>query len=332
MISRQPASGGEGELNLVDPAAVINDPQAGALAEGFQQESRIKAQVVQAEVVNAINQARKQMSSEPDAAAENLRLVLQNVRQAAELNPDVRDQLSDQLRTALREAARRKVEVEFRRQQEQESMAAARERQLITDNLLRDQQKLKQLMERFDSLMSEGKYRDCRRGSRGRGDEDRPECPGAAQAALFARTMDYDQQQMDVHQAQQKAFVDTLYLVDKSAIPFPDDPPIVYPSAEIWQQLTIRRKDKYSSMDLAKTSPAEKKIKDALKSETKMEFVDTPLSQVIDYLKNYHNIEIQLDTKVLSEAGITSDTPVTKDLKGITLKSALRLMLRDWGM
>ena len=89
--------------------------------------------------------------------------------------------------------------------------------------------------------------------------------------------MGYYQEQMAVHLAQQKAFVDTMYLVDKRAIPFPDDPPIVYPSAEIWQQLTIRRKDKYSSMDLAKTSPAEKKIKDALKSETKMEFVDTPL-------------------------------------------------------
>ncbi len=76
VISRPPASGGEGELNLVDPAAVINDPQAGALAEGFQQERRIIAQVIQAEVVNAINQARKQMScrtgrgcGEPEADA-----------------------------------------------------------------------------------------------------------------------------------------------------------------------------------------------------------------------------------------------------------------------
>ena len=59
--------------------------------------------------------------------------------------------------------------------------------------------------------------------------------------------------------------------------------------------------------------------------------MDTPLAQVIDYLKNYHNILIKLDTKVLSDAGITSDTPVTEDIKGITLKSALRMMLRDLG-
>ena len=98
-----------------------------------------------------------------------------------------------------------------------------------------------------------------------------------------------------------RRYVDTLYQVEKSFIPFPDDPPIVYPDAEIWQQLTARRKDKYSSMDLAKRGPAEKKIQDALKSPTEMSFVETPLSQVIDYLKDYHKIEIQLDRRVLTK-------------------------------
>ena len=34
---------------------------------------------------------------------------------------------------------------------------------------------------------------------------------------------------------------------------------------------------------------------------------------------------------MLNDANITADTPVTKDLKGITLKSALHLMLKDLG-
>ncbi len=40
-----------------------------------------------------------------------------------------------------------------------------------------------------------------------------------------------------------------------------------------------------------------------------------------------HHIEIQLHNKALGDVGIGSDTPVTKNLKGITLRSALRLML-----
>ena len=130
----------------------------------------------------------------------------------------------------------------------------------------------------------------------------------------------------------QKATVDTLFTVEKSHIPFPDDQPIVYPDAEWWQQMTVRRKDKYSSMDLAKKGSAEKRIDDALKSPTEVVFVEATLQEVIDFLKEKHKIEIKIDTKDLQEAGIGTDTPVTVDLKGISLRSALRLMLKDLGL
>ncbi len=51
---------------------------------------------------------------------------------------------------------------------------------------------------------------------------------------------------MAVREARQKGVVDTLYQVELSHIPFPDNPPIVYPDAEWWQQMTIRRKEKWA--------------------------------------------------------------------------------------
>ena len=50
---------------------------------------------------------------------------------------------------------------------------------------------------------------------------------------------------------------------------------------------------------------------------------------MIDYLKDLHSIEIQIDEKALADMGIGSDTPITRNLKGITLRSALRLMLKE---
>jgi hypothetical protein len=79
-------------------------------------------------------------------------------------------------------------------------------------------------------------------------------------------------------------------------------------------------------------------IKRALDDMTQMEFVDTPLQDVIDYLKDVHKakghpgFEMVLDTKGLNELGITPETPFTKNLKGISLRAALRLMLRDLGL
>ena len=118
---------------------------------------------------------------------------------------------------------------------------------------------------------------------------------------------------MAVRAEREKGVLDALMQVEKSHVPFPDDPPIVYPDAELWQQLTARRKERYSSVDLAKQGTSEKNIQDALKQPTQMEFTDQPLNDVIDYLKDYHSqllqrpIEIQLDTKALNDAGIAPD-------------------------
>ncbi|MBN1394242.1 MAG: hypothetical protein JW959_04410, partial [Pirellulales bacterium] len=88
-------------------------------------------------------------------------------------------------------------------------------------------------------------------------------------------------------------------------------------------------KDIYAPIDLADRSAAEKRIEAVLDSPAHIEFIDTPLKAVIDYLEDFHKIEIQIDTRALSDMGIDADTPVTKNLKGVSLRSALELMLRD---
>jgi len=70
------------------------------------------------------------------------------------------------------------------------------------------------------------------------------------------------------------------------------------------------------------------RIEAALASPTEICFVEAPLQEVLDSLKEQHHIEIQIDTKALEDAGIGTDSPVTIDLKGISLRSALNLMLR----
>ena len=94
-------------------------------------------------------------------------------------------------------------------------------------------------------------------------------------------------------------YFDTLYEVEKSSVPFPDDPPIVYPAAPIWEELTNRRKDRYGSMDLKATGEAEKNIEKALRSplhSTGLDFVETPLNDVVNQLQEDYGIPIQLDT------------------------------------
>jgi hypothetical protein len=76
-------------------------------------------------------------------------------------------------------------------------------------------------------------------------------------------------------------------------------------------------------------SENETRILAALEEPTTLEFTETPLQDAVDYLKAKHELQIQLDSKALEDVGIASDTPVTRSVKNIKLKSALGLLLRD---
>ena len=328
------APAGPADLNLVGPGPRAPGgagpfDAAGAFVDEVERQRKLVAQMITADVQNTLNQARGKMSTEPVGAIQDLKVQLEGVRRAPELNPEVRDQLIDQIQAALRHARQRQVEDDERKRLQYEGLAAAKERMLINENLLRKQQKLEQLMERFNSLMAEGRYRFAEEAAALEAQTLAPESPVPIAATLYARTKRYYVEAMALRVARQKGVVDTLYEVERAHVPFPDEPPVVYPDAEIWQQLTARRKERYSSMDLASRGTAEKRIANALKDPTTLEFIEAPLQDVIDYLKELHDIEIQIDQGALEDVGIGSDTPITRNLKGISLRSALRLMLRD---
>src|SRR5439155_3528294 len=74
---------------------------------------------------------------------------------------------------------------------------------------------------------------------------------------------------------------------------------------------------------------AAKRIDNELDKPTDVDFIETPLKDVVDFLKDKHAIPIVLKTKKLEEASVSADTPVTKQLHGISLRSVLNLILED---
>ena len=299
------------------------DDNSTLLDNQVQQNGRVSS-LIQGEVNNQLRQAAGRMGAEPDRVGNDLRLMQQQVKQASELSPEVRSQLLGRLERALQEAGRRSVEKEHRDLDRLGAAAAAEERLRITQSLDRNQEKVKQLMDRFNSLMSEGRYLLAEEAAANEVQEMMPQDPVAVAAVLDARTTRYVQQALVTNATRRKAVVDCLAQVEYAHIPFVDDQPIVYPDAQVWEELSLRRKKwkDFASADIKDQKGAAARIRKALDQPTSIEFVEAPLQDVIDYLKDLHGIEIQIDTKALEDASIGPDTPVTRNLKGITLKSA----------
>jgi RND family efflux transporter MFP subunit len=77
---------------------------------------------------------------------------------------------------------------------------------------------------------------------------------------------------------------------------------------------------------------AEGPVEKALSAIAEIEFVATPLTDVVDFIADYHKINVSLDKKALKDANIATSIPVKMNLRGIPLRSLLDLTLPQLGL
>lgn len=126
-------------------------------------------------------------------------------------------------------------------------------------------------------------------------------------------------------------FGDPQEQVTRQEDPFGDSAPKAPPAADPFssEPPKIAAKKTPAGPKPQRPASSNERVREALHSPTQMEFVDTPLHDAVNFLKDLHQIEIQLDHRALEDAGVGSDTPVTRTLNGLPLKSALKIMLGD---
>ncbi|WP_158265038.1 hypothetical protein [Blastopirellula marina] len=322
--------GDDDSLRMVNaqaqPGADLDADEGNFLNEVQQSQIR-QAEVIRIEVENALANAREQMGVQPEMVKDSLKLLLESVDRAPELQADVRRNLRNKIVNAIQMADRRAVQVEAARLERDENAAIAAERIRITETLLRDEERVRSIMEMFNALMDENKYVEAEEAAFAAREIDPRNL--ATHAAVYNAELVGNFYNIErIRELRYKGVIDTLWLVEESHVPFPDEPPIIYPDREFWEDITRRRK-KYASVDLATTGDAEKKIFEQLNEPTKIAFIDTPLVEVVEYLKTLHGIEIQLNNRALEDVGLSPDVLVTRNLEGISLRSALRLLLKE---
>lgn len=70
-----------------------------------------------------------------------------------------------------------------------------------------------------------------------------------------------------------------------------------------------------------------REIAKAVDGEITLEFTEAPLSDIVDYLESLRGIQIVIDHAALDNVGLGPDTPISCRVEGISLRSALALVL-----
>ena len=312
-----------------DQASGFRDADDGAFLDLVENENEVLEDFVISQVEIGIKGARKTMATEADQAKRELMFLLETVERSPEISAETRARLRQKIESAAREASRRASEIEDQRQLAQEQEAGAQEAERLLEELQRKRVKITNLMAKFNALMSEGDFATAQNEIAIPVQELDPRSTTAMTAVHSSRHTFHVREMARLRELRHKMFAETLYQVDLAHIPFPDEPPVVYPDPEVWEDLTLRRK-KYASIDLLNQGGVkERQILAALDESTILEFDDSTLDEVVEFLAEFHQIPMIVDRRALDDIGFDFSLKISKELRGISLRSGLRLLLKE---
>ena len=297
---------------------------------------RARGQRLALEVERIITAARKLVADDPDSALELVRRSLETVRASGDIDADIRQQLAKRLSNLRQDFKARKQQIEDTRVERAKREAQQESRKRLSEQAQLEDTKLQQYIDRVRALILAGVHGDDEAYSEAKAvakaARDLRPGNGPAVAAFFGAEAALQlNRSYRLKRLGDEKWLEQLYQVELSHVPFPDEPPINFPPAEVWQALTERRK-KWSDVDLHKDSPAEERIRTALDAPTEFEFIDQPLKEAINFFAEQHNINIIFEDKILEDEGISPDDPVNLALANISLRSALRIILGPLGL
>lgn len=309
------------------------DSNQSSLIDEQEQLRRVRLDRLQLEVSRAIESSQGMQSSEPGLAISLLKEQLEAVRSTTDIDPNGRRDLLRRIESALEQTENAREQLELTRSQAEERLSVVEaQRRLITSLELEDE-RLETLIDQVRGLMDEARhgndnaYEEAEAVARVATDLQ----PGNGTAAAAVFTTEAAGQlnkSYRLRSLRADRYLATLHQVELSHVPFPDEPPVRWPPADVWRALTQRRA-KWAAVDLAKDSPAAQKINSELKKPIDvMDFEQNTLQDLIDFLEDVHGIQIEIDTRALDDEGLTADDiEISAQLSGISLQSALRIIL-----
>ena len=310
----------------------------GELLDRVEEFRRAAAGRLRAEVRAQLREARRRMRINPVGLAGQLKTLLARVEGAANISEELRRELAGQVRAAIQVASRREADYGEAQATAQQVAAGATAKARLLEETFRREARLEALSQQLNALIDEGRYAEADgevslEFARIAGDtftEDSVEGRQFTDFPLALQVFDRDQRYREMRE---RNFVDAFSLVLKSNIPFVDEPPVVYPDAEVWRRLSRRRMERYgSAIELTGDNRNEQQIQSALDNEVSLTFLEEPLESAVARIQDQARIPIVIDQRALDELGLQPDIPVTIDLENVSLRSFLRLMLREYDL
>lgn len=309
------------DVSSPDATEEVFIPNNSALSQMAHEQSVLYDRL-KADTLNAVFKAERLRAKDPEQALQIIEQTMASI-EGAGLPSDLSSPLLRSLertRASLQnEMVRQKPNLEQARQN-QEVLDVIRGRQ---EHKIQIEQEFARLVEEFNQLMDQRRFAEAELVAKKARELD-PKNPVAEMLfwkSRLARRVDSNQQ---LREAKEESFWNQLNEVELAAIVNVGDDPIDYPHD--WSDITKRRKGRYRDGNRPR-SEMEQYIEQSLEKRISLHEQQQPLSEVIRKIATVAQINIHFDPLGLEDEGITSNVPVSIDVDGIKVKSALNLIL-----
>src|SRR5439155_15384214 len=167
-----------------------------------------------------------------------------------------------------------------------------------------DEERVRERVRAFSSLMNQARFEEAYKEALVLQQEQiakgRP-VPVQANAAYFMATNAASLREFEeLRRIKEDRYLLTMLQVDKSHVPFPDEPPVAFPPAVTWRELSAYRKDKYDAVGLEgpnsrKTLQLRDKLNQTVNIDKPIE--NTPLHDGLDFLSDKYDVTFIVDVQ-----------------------------------
>jgi tetratricopeptide (TPR) repeat protein len=303
------------------------------------QARRAVAEMQATQVINdAIRQARRLVETDPDAAHDFLKRTLDNVRTNPDISPRVQASLGDRVERALQGVDLRGITVKRNQAENLSARAAAANRLNVLAQEIQIQNTIRERMRVFHNMMDQAREQQAYRQAQAiRVDlinQGLP-VPAAVTAGYQLALNGYNlREAQELRRIREERFLATLLQVEKSHVPFPDEPPVEFPAPAVWKAVTDLRKARYDSTTFGTEIPKRAfELQDALsKPVTFKGFEDpkTTLAEALDVLAKFYNVTFDVNEKAFAFEQLKDvlKTPVAEGTPIPEMRATLGTVLR----
>jgi Flp pilus assembly secretin CpaC len=196
-----------------------------------------------------------------------------------------------------------------------------------TESKIRIEQEFAELVDQYNELMKERRYAEAELMAKKARDLN----PSLPQATIMLEKAKMNRQiafNNDIRERKADSFLDQLNKVEEAAIAPKGDYTML--DSKSWESLSKRR-ERYGRADSRDRTESELQIEKSLGQKVSLHFHDVALTEVIRHIATVHGINIAMKTRAIETEGLTANQPVSIDVDGITLSSALNLLLDQAG-